>query len=286
MAQKSELVSIIDTVPISYFVYSSLSCFGRRRGGELPGMWFVRALTEAGRDLAAVRQTLYRMEAEGELLTRRAGRVKFYRATGVADGEIETGLAKIFQPAAPDWDGQWTMVHLNLRGPANRVARERVVSLLAVQGFALMGDEVYLHPRDVGRELAGAIGAAARAHVIIVRGPLTNVAATPTILAHWRVPALNQRYRRVRIRLEELARALDRRVSDRDAFLLRFALVFDFLGVAWDDPDLPPAVLPADWQGHAARELAASLYRRLVEPATRYSDRLLDGTSSSAGSPR
>lgn len=29
-------------------------------------MWFVRALAEAGRDLAAVRQTLYRMEAEGE----------------------------------------------------------------------------------------------------------------------------------------------------------------------------------------------------------------------------
>jgi phenylacetic acid degradation operon negative regulatory protein len=247
-------------------------------------MWFVRALAEAGRDLAAVRQTLYRMEAEGELLTRRAGRVKFYRATGVADAEIETGLAKIFQPSSAAWDGQWTMVHLSLRGPAHRVARERVVSLLAVQGFASIGDEVYLHPRDVGVDLAGAIGAQVRSRVIIVRGPLTNPTATPTILAHWRVPALNQRYRRVGVRLAEVERVLERSVSDRDAFLLRFAVVFDFLGVAWDDPDLPPAALPADWQGHAVRDLAARLYHRLVEPATRHADRLFDRTPSPARS--
>jgi phenylacetic acid degradation operon negative regulatory protein len=275
MAKALPILSTIRQAPISYFVYSSLSFFGRRRGGELPGMWFVRALREAGRDTAAVRQTLYRMEAEGELLSRKVGRAKLYRPTDFANAEIDAGLTRILEPPRHDWDGEWTIVHVHLRQSAQRVARERVVALLAVDGFALVGNDVYLHPRASGDRLAAALPPAVRPHVIIVRGRLVSEAATPAMVALWHIPRLAQRYRGVLARLQEVGTALDAGVSDRDAFLLRFALVFAYLGVAWDDPDLPPGVLPDDWPGPDARRLAARLYQRLVTPATRHADALL-----------
>lgn len=273
------MMSTVRTVPLSYFVYSSLSFFGRQTGGELPGTWFVRALSELGRDVAVVRQTLYRMERDGELEARKIGRVKFYRETGYSHAEIDAGLSRIFSPPPGEWDGQWTIVRLSLPAASQRVSRERAVALLAVLGFGLVGDDVYIHPRDTGEELIDALTASARPHVIVIRGVLANGAATPAMVATWRVPELARRYRRALARLRELERGIAKGVSDRDAFRYRFAVVFDFLGVAWDDPQLPLEVLPADWQGDAARELAARLYTRLVGPATRHAQQILHATS-------
>jgi phenylacetic acid degradation operon negative regulatory protein len=278
MSQDTDMLSTIENVPLSYFVYSSLSCFGPLADGELPGMWFVHALGEAGRDLSAIRQTLYRMEAEGELEARKVGRAKLYRASRYARGEIDAGLAKIFRPASPDWHGTWTMVNLSLHAPAQRVARERVVALLGVHGFAMLGGDTYLHPRDVGKVLVDALSAPDLRAVTILCGALVNEAATPAILARWRVPQLARRYRRTLVRLERIERARAAGISDRDAFLLRFALVFDFLSVAWDDPGLPTAVLPDDWPGEITRGAAAELYGRLLEPASRFADQLLART--------
>jgi len=270
------ILSTVRRAPLSYFVYSSLSFFGRERGGDLPGTWFVRALAGAGRDVAAIRQTLYRMESDGELVTRKSGRVKFYRASGYADAEIDTGLAKIFNPRDEDWDGRWTMVSLNLRSPAQRTTRERVVALLAVHGFALVGPDLYLHPRDVGQQLVDALATSARPHVIVMRGEQVNELANASIAARWNVQELARRYERTLAHLREVERALDAGVSDSEAFLLRFAVVFDYLGVAWDDPDLPSEVLPSGWPGAEARRLTAHLYERLAPAARRYANLLLE----------
>ncbi len=91
--------------------------------------------------------------------------------------------------------------------------------------------------------------------------------------------ALARRYNTVLQRLQRLTRELDRRdCSDEDAFLLRFAVVFAYRSVAWDDPELPARVLPPDWPGAAARAAAAALYRRLLPGATRQGDALLRAT--------
>lgn len=278
MQSLATALSTIRKAPTSYFIYSSLSFFGRHRGGELPGMWFVTGLADVGRDVAAVRQTLYRMTADGELKTRSVGRTKLYRATSFASAEIDAGLAKLFQPAEHNWDGQWTMVYVNLHGSTQRAARERVVALLAVRGFALLGNDVYFHPRDVQRDLVDALSPAARPHVLIVRGALANPAATGTVIRRWNVPHLARRYRQTIAHLETLEQHCASDLSNRDAFVYRFAVVFDYLGVAWDDPGLPVEVLPSDWPGENARTLAARLYERLVEQATAYADELLEQT--------
>ena len=277
------MLSTIKEAPVSYFIYSSLSFFGPRHGGSLPGMWFVRALGEAGRDPAAVRQTLYRMEHERELIAQKIGRVKLYSASQYATAEIAAGTAKIFEAPNATWDRQWTFVHLRFRNPALRIERQRVAALLGVEGFAHLGGDVYVHPCAEEGALRTSLPARTRPHVIIVRGPLLDDAATPGIVELWNVNQLKDRYRRAQGRLQELEEALRRNPpTDRDAFLLRFAVVFEYLGVAWDDPRLPPEVLPKDWPAENARRLAARLYRRLLPGATRYAETLLAQESRAA----
>jgi phenylacetic acid degradation operon negative regulatory protein len=281
MGTISAHLSTIKRVPISYFVYSSLSCFARPLGGALPGMWFVRAIQDAGRDPAAIRQTLYRMEAEEEIVARKVGRAKFYSPSRYADATIDAGLSRILDPPPRQWNGRWTIVQLRLRSDAQRVARERVVTLLSVEGFALLGADAYISPRDAGARIVNALPDAIRPHVIVLNGALLNAAAEASLLALWNVRRLATRYRAVLERLLAIETAIREGVTDRDAFVLRFAVVFDYLEVAWDDPNLPRELLPPDWPADNARVVAARLYRRLLTPATRHAIGLLKKTAPS-----
>jgi phenylacetic acid degradation operon negative regulatory protein len=279
-------MSTINDVPISYFVYSSLSYFGARRGAELPGRWFVQALKVAGRDEAAVRQTLYRMEKDGELLTRREGRMKFYRASSYAQAEIEAGSSKIFDRPPREWDGLWTVVRVGLRTTQAAEHRERVIALLAVEGFAQLDANIFVHPHQTGDRLRDALPGAAREDVLILRGESLMEESQPALVKLWRLGDLARRYRRVLASLAKIRDHTCAGVSDRQAFLMRFAVVFDYLGVAWDDPHLPEAMLPRDWPGDEARTTAAELYELLLPGAIRYGDALLAGVTGGPVDPK
>ncbi|MBX3174906.1 MAG: hypothetical protein KF709_10875 [Gemmatimonadaceae bacterium] len=276
-----DLLSGIARVPISYFVYSAFSYYGGRHGGQLPGSWFVRALTALGRNEDAVRQTLYRMEQDGELIGRRARRTKFYRPSAYARAEIDAGTEKLFAARDERWDGQWTFVHVGLRRPAVAKQRERVIALLAVEGFASVDANLYAHPRRAERRLYEALPAASRREVVILRGVPGNAESTAALTALWKVGELGRRYAKVEAQLQRLERTAARRIDDADAFRWRFAVVFGFLGVAWDDPNVPGELLPPDWPGERARDLAARLYRKLLPGAVRYGDAIYAETEAS-----
>ena len=69
------------------------------------------------------------------------------------------------------------------------------------------------------------------------------------------------------------------RWSPEEAFAARFALVFSYLEIAWNDPELPSALLPGRWPGGRARRLARGLYGRLQPGALRYGRALLAPSS-------
>src|SRR4051812_7507122 len=104
-----EILSTLEAAPASRYVYSALSYFAPRHGGELPGTWFVAALAEAGVDASAVRQTLFRMERTGALTSRREGRVKLSAATATTRAIVEAGTEKLLGAELPPWDGEWTI---------------------------------------------------------------------------------------------------------------------------------------------------------------------------------
>lgn len=261
--------------PVSNYVYSSLSYFAPARGGWLPGLWFVGALAEVGCDKSAVRQTLYRMEGSGELDTHRRGREKFYAPTGYARGEIAAGTGKIFDPPAP-WDRRWTVLHARFERE-ERVHRDRLHALLGVEGFATVAPGVYVHPRPRGERVLQAVDEGFRDRVLVVRGDRVGDEPEGRFIArHWDLPGLAGRYRTALVALDRIAGLAEGGCPDVEAFRHRFEVVLRFLGVAWDDPDLPAELLPDDWPGRAVRERAADLYRTFLPGALRFGDHVLE----------
>lgn len=260
----------------SEFVYSSLGFYARRRGGELPGPWLVAALADLRVPPATTRKTLWRMERDGELVARRQGREKRYRATPLAWAEIESGSDKILRPPPARWDGRWTVVTYAFDG-VERYERDRIRAVLDAEGFGGIGPGVFLHPRDRGGRIVRAAeeqGIGDRIRVF--RGP--RLGGTPDaafVREVWDLAESARGYRRFLTGFGALA---DRAgaLSPQAAFAARFAVVLAYLRAAWPDPELPAMLLPQDWPGNEARRLAASLYRALLPGALAHGDAIRD----------
>ena len=264
---------IVTDAPVSYSVYSALTYYGPRRGGELPGAWFVAALGLLGHGEAAIRQTLYRMEASHELIARVEGRNKFYRLTPAAAAESAAGLAKIKESDSGPWDGLWTLAFLT-PGAEHRIERERLRELLNTEGYAPMGSGLFAHPRDrTTRVLEAAKGHGALDMIEIFRGQRLGSDHVAFVRRHWNLAALAKRYDHFHERFLRVKRDA-RLLSNEAAFVARFALVFSYLEIAWRDPQLPLALLPVDWPGTRAQELAAGLYELLLSRAVACADEL------------
>jgi phenylacetic acid degradation operon negative regulatory protein len=260
--------------PVSYSVYSAFSFYGRRHGGELPGPWLVAASRALGHSLAATRQTLYRMERGGELVARLTGRVKQYRLTASASAVADAGLEKILGSVEETWDHEWTLVRFR-PGTEYQSDREQLAEICRTEGFALAGSGLFIHPRDrSGRLLAAATELGTSNLLTIFRGRRLDAESDAAFVArHWPLETIASHYEAFLRRYGSFTTSR-KRLTSEDAFMLRFALVFDYLETAWSDPELPPELLPHGWPGDRARRCAARLYRRFLPGAIAFGDSL------------
>ena len=268
-----EILSTVRDAPVSYLLYSALSFYGDRRGGEIAGTWFVAALETLGVDPAAVRQTLFRMERDEELVGRKIGRVKLYRASAYARAEIGAGVQKIFAPVEREWDGYWTVV-LTQFPTDMRLERERVRSILQVEGFAPLGNGAYVHARDRSDRLRAALADLGVAEYVMAfrADKVHGISDRDFALAHWDLDALRDDYAEFLAKFEPVASRQASAFDLETHFALRFAVVLSFLEVAWKDPELPASMLPARWPGTKARALARRLYDRFLPGALAFGD--------------
>jgi phenylacetic acid degradation operon negative regulatory protein len=216
------------------------------------------------------------MEREGELVARRGGRVKRYRATPLAWAEIESGTDKILRPPPARWDGRWTLVSYGFDAD-ERVERERIRAVIDAEGFGAIGPGVFVHPRDRGgRILTAAEEQGIVGRIRVFRGPRRGGGPDADFVREvWDLAESARRYRRF---LAGFAALADRAAAlpPAVAFAARFAVVLAFLRAAWPDPELPPSLLPRDWPGPEARDLAARLYRTLLPRALAHGDAIRD----------
>jgi phenylacetic acid degradation operon negative regulatory protein len=257
-------------------VYSSFGFYARRRGMELAGTWLVAALADLGVPPTTTRKTLWRMEREGELTSRRAGRSKFYRASPLAWAEIESGGDKILRAPAGTWDGRWTLVSYAFEAE-ERVERERIKAVLDAEGFGVIGPGAFLHPRERGgRILAAAEEQGMGTRLRVFRGArLVGVSDAELAGSLWDLREYARRYRRFVRGFYPLAGRAGT-LAPETAFAARFAVVLAYLDAAWPDPELPSSLLPPDWPGPTARALAAKLYRALLPAALDHGDAIRD----------
>lgn len=239
---------------------------------DFPSAALVSLLGDFGVNDAAARAALSRMVKRGLLKSSKAGRTTSYRTSRRTQQILTDASRRIveFGSATDDWAGVWSVVAFSIpeNGRSLRVAARNRLNWL---GFAPLYDEVWICPHDrhedAVRELA-ALGVEATALQASVAE-----SAWPTRLPQnaWNLDELAREYHEVieqTTRARELLTHVD--ASPVSALVQRTRLLEAWLDLASGDPNLPAAILPADWPRRRARDLFLETHDALGDLATAY----------------
>ncbi len=273
----------VQHAPIRSPIYSCLSAYGEKRGGELPGPWFSAVFEGIRHAPSAVRLALFRMVKNSELESRKQGRVNFYRLAPFGRAGIEAGLQMLFGEPEKDWDGDWTVVHFHFKSE-DRFSRDHMRNILTLEGFGCLGPGLYIHPRDRGIRVLNAMGSLDG--ISVFRGPSAGGRSDEELVEKlWDLQDLNLRYEAFLREAQSLQKRVAAGLSDRKAFFFRIGVVLHFLGTGWSDPEIPESLLPPDWLGYEARDAARRLYEALVPQTLSHGDEVMQRLSDSGVIP-
>jgi phenylacetic acid degradation operon negative regulatory protein len=253
--------------------------FVRRLGGWTSSRGVVAAMARIGIDEPVTRTTLSRLKQRGWLAAEQRDGRAGYALTATALRSYESGDAIIWPTREPsDLADGWVLVSVSIP-ESRRAIRQALRSRLTALGFGNSGPGAWVAP-------AAKAGAAA---AVLEDLDLTDLAdrfiahCTPPqrtlALVHrgWDLRSLNDEYRRFVERFTEPVAAAGRHADDGERFALYVRLLNHWRPLAFRDPGLPLALMPADWQGEAGRALLRTAIE-LLDPAAMRFVRELDGT--------
>jgi phenylacetic acid degradation operon negative regulatory protein len=222
-----------------------------------------------------VRTSVFRLASEGWLTANRQGRRSEYRLTQQGFSRFEHAHQRIYLPGKPRWDGRWTFIVL----PSGEVApaRAQLKRELDWEGFVSLSTGLLVHPSARLEAVSGIIDRLKlRQQVFVLTGseavPLRGRTLRDFATDAWSLETLAQNYVQFLRRFEPLHRVLQEiaYLPPPAAFIARTLLIHSLRRVQLRDPQLPEALLPADWPGNSAYTLSASIYALLYERANEH----------------
>ncbi|NMM44320.1 phenylacetic acid degradation operon negative regulatory protein PaaX [Rhodospirillaceae bacterium KN72] len=223
------------------------------------------------------RTAVFRLVQDGILESERHGRRSRYTLTRVGRRQFDSAQAKIYASEAPFRDGRWTLILLPDGVSASE--RDALARDLGWEGYARLG------PNLLGAARGDAIAPAkavlsehdlADACTIFSASTETDSALGGLAALAWPLDEIAADYNLFLDRFED--RGPPPR-TDEDAFVRRVLLIHGYRRALLRDPALPDALLPPDWPGYRARNLARTLYRALLSASERHLTQVLGAES-------
>ena len=215
------------------------------------------------------RTSVFRLVKDDWLSVERIGRRAFYAFTPHGRREYERTAQRIYATNRATWDGAWTLaIPHAVSGPA----RERLRASLGWIGFGQLASGVFAHPSGNRSALADVIDELdLGGRVLVIDARIEDVDSLAALARdRWRLPQLAARYRRFVRDFEPFETLPAKRTDPWHCYVVRTMLIHEYRRILLTDPDLPDALLPADWPGRAAARLARSLYLRLADATTAF----------------
>lgn len=237
-----------------------------------------------------VRTCVFRLVRENWLCATPVGRRSLYNLTPTGHRRITHAYRRIYDTPDETWDGEWQLVIIP-EGVLAPQKRESLRRNLLWEGYGAIAPGVFAHPTNNAQQLRSVLqdtGSEDKLILMQARG-LEAVASQPVqtlVQQCWRLKELAEDYRRFADRFGNVKKLLSdiNKACPEQCFVLRELLIHEFRRVQLRDPQLPEVLLGQQWPGHAARNLCAELYERLLEPSQEY---LLDMLSAdNAEAPR
>lgn len=238
----------------------------------------VRALTDLlasfGVSERLVRTSLSRLVKDGLLVAEADGRRSFYAVAPSALELFRQAERRIYRGFSDDWDGSWTIVVIDGSEATPRL-RAQLRQELAWAGFGNVAPNVMASP-IVAAETAARVVAhvGGFANVLVSRSSVVEgdgtIGADELARRVAAVDAIAARYAAFTARFDRFDETVTALLDPVLAFKLRTLLVAEFRRITLADPELPSALLPADWIGRTARQVAGRVYAAVASESERF----------------
>lgn len=215
-----------------------------------------------------VRTSVFRLAEEGWLDAQREGRRSRYTLDPRSARRFYRAHQRVYTPGRRDWDGRWTMVFGNV-GRISAEQRSALRKELLWQGYGTIAPYVFAHPAPDQETLADVLQRCGCTELALVcsaaqpQGPGGRKLAD-LVGECWQLGQVLDDYAGFIAGFAPLAALLDRgtaEASPEQAFVARQLTIHAYRRIRLHDPQLPLALLPADWPGTAAFALCRRIYR-------------------------
>ena len=226
-----------------------------------------------------VRTSMFRLAAEGWMSNERIGRRSRYSMTLLAVRESEDADRRIYSKESGNWDRSWTFAVVDTPSISTN-ERDRIVKHLRWHGFVALGRGLMASP-SVGvsslRELLHLVQPAAAVPIGTSEfDELDGLVAEGYFADVFRTADTEAAYSRFLSRYEPWSSRDIETAASLEAYALRTMLVHELRRIRLRTPDIPPELLPREWIGDLAYDVAADLYSRLSRSAARALSQILE----------
>jgi len=230
------------------------------RGGSLWIGSLIEMMALFRIDAGHVRTAVSRLSSDGWLSSTKRGRASYYRLSRSGEDEFLQATQRIYS-AVPLRQGDLRVVAIGLAsGDAASLRAE-----LKAAGYAPVSPSLHVGIGELPEGLRQRDG-------VFLLTPLDKDRHALAAAA-FGIDDVSQAYADFIAQFMPLAAWLRQATpSGEEALIARTLLIHDFRRVVLRDPGLPDDMLPADWNGEAARALAAEIYARVVPGSERFLD--------------
>jgi phenylacetic acid degradation operon negative regulatory protein len=245
-------------------------------GGAVWLSGLIRLLAPFGVNERLTRTSVFRLARDGWLAAEAHGRRSRYNLTPGGARRFAQAYRRIYTPPDAHWDGRWELVLVAAEAiptPTRQALRDE----LSWEGFGTFAQGVLgrpAHGESSVARIAAALGIDDRITVLEARDAADSAGASlaSRVGSAWDLATVAADYRRYLALFGDVIGAFQGRDPDaidaEQCFVVRTLLIHAFRRVLLRDPQLPAALLPADWPGVSAYALTRDFYRlthRLAE---------------------
>lgn len=238
------------------------------RTEPLPSTALVDLLADFSVTDVAARAALSRMVKNRLLTSSKIGRNTYYQITERTISVLAAGGRRIVEIGQDghDWAGRWYV--LAFVWPQQRHVRDALRGRLHWLGFAPLHDGTWVSPHDRVEQALAELHDFGVGDATALESRVVGSSSAPPQSA-WDLAELADSYLAFIADTERIARRLeDGELSPVDALVRRTELVDTWVAFSSIDPDLPAALLPADWPQSRARSLFLHTHAKLGERAS------------------
>ncbi len=236
-----------------------------QHGGEIWLGSVIHALAPLGINERLTRTAVFRLVQDGWLESRKQGRRSYYRLTKTGQHYYQRSARRIYASSKPAWDGLWTLLFASLVPEDKRDALHRGLSWL---GYGRMAAGVYALPSNDRPPLDELLADLDLEDCIVCMQAQTDNAGSlqKLVMSRWKLDDLRQHYKEFTVRYRKALRALrcNQPPGGHALLLLRILMLQEYRRILLSDPELPAAMLPANWEGYAAQSLVGEIYREIA----------------------